>query len=50
MTNIEALALDICRMKHRDKIMQTLPLILSARYEMEQDGAEKKQESEDERI
>ena len=31
MTNIEKLALDICRLNHRDKIMQTLPLFLTKR-------------------
>lgn len=39
MTNIEQLALDICRMKHRDKIMQALPLFLTKR-----DNAEDKEE------
>lgn len=29
MTNIERLALDLCRMKHCDKIIQALPLLLS---------------------
>lgn len=29
MTNIEQLARDICRMKHRDKIMRALPHILA---------------------
>ena len=31
MTNIELLAEDILRMKHRDKILQALPLFLSKR-------------------
>lgn len=28
MTNIEKLALDLCRMKHCDQILAALPLIL----------------------
>lgn len=31
MTNIELLAEDILRLKHRDKILQALPLFLSKR-------------------
>lgn len=33
MTNIELLAEDILRMKHRDKIIQVLPLFLTPRSE-----------------
>lgn len=31
MTNIELLAEDILRLKHRDKVLQALPLFLSKR-------------------
>ena len=38
MTNIEKLAMDICRMKNRRKIMKALPLFLEVRIQHGGDG------------
>ena len=46
MTNLELLALEVSRMKHRDKIMKALPAVLSTkqrpivRTDNQEDGKE----------
>ena len=44
MTNLEKLALDICQMKHRDKIMAALPLILAPHDNTSTTSKDKKEE------